>query len=263
MPEVTVPYQPGTPCWVDLVAPDQQAALDFYGELFGWTGEIGPPEQGGYSICTLHGRPVAGIMSAQAMGDQPTPPTVWTTYVTSADAEATERAIGNSGGTVMAPVMDVMTLGRMLVAADPTGAVFGVWEPKDFIGAGIVNEPGALIWNELNTTDRDAAAAFYPAVLGIEVAPMEGAENYFALTVNGRTVGGLQVLPDDMPGGIPPHWLAYFAVENTDATVAKLTSVGGSVLQPPFDMAAGRMAVVADPQGAPFAVIAATGPNPT
>ncbi|MFJ9419044.1 VOC family protein [Streptomyces sp. NPDC101227] len=255
MPEVTAPYAPGTPCWVDLAAPDQQAAIDFYSGLFGWTGEIGPPETGGYTVCLLKDKPVAGIMAAIPMGGQPAPPTVWTTYLTSPDADATEQAVGSAGGMVLMPAMDVMTIGRMFIAADPTGAVFGVWQPRDFPGAGIVNEHGAVIWNEINTTDRDAAAAFYETTLGIRTEPLEGAEGYFALSVNGRPVGGLQSMPEGVPAGTPSHWLTYFSVADTDETVAKLQEGGGSTLKPPFDMVAGRMAVVQDPQGAPFAVI--------
>lgn len=256
MPDATAPYQPGTPCWVDLAAPDQQAALDFYSAVFGWTGEIGPPEYGGYTVCRLDDKPVAGIMAAVPMDDQPAPPTVWTTYLASADADATGRAINSAGGTVVVPVMDVMTLGRMSIAADPTGAVFGVWQAVDFPGADVVNEHGALIWNELNTTDRDAAAAFYKSALGIDSEAMEGGEDYFALSVNGRPVGGMQTMPSDLPPGTPSHWLTYFAVADTDGTVAKVTAGGGSALKEPFDMIAGRMAVVTDPQGATFAVIA-------
>ncbi|MFI0780157.1 VOC family protein [Streptomyces sp. NPDC021212] len=256
MSEVTAPYEPGTPCWIDLTASDQQAALDFYSGLFGWAGEIGPAEFGGYTVCTLKDRPVAGVMAAQAMDDQPAPPTVWTTYFCSADAQATSEAISRNGGTVLLPVMDVMDLGKMMVAADPTGAVFGVWQAQEFPGAGIVNEPGTLVWNELNTSDREAASTFYAEALGIETTSMEGAEGYYGLTVNGRTVGGLQSLREGVPPGTPSHWLVYFSVENTDRTVAKLSAEGGTVLKPPFDMVAGRMALVQDPQGAPFAVIA-------
>ncbi|MGK5632101.1 VOC family protein [Streptomyces sp. URMC 123] len=256
MPDVTDPYRPGTPCWVDLMAPDQQAALDFYADVLGWAGEVGPQETGGYAICTLRGRPVAGIGQAQAMGDQPAPPTVWTTYLSVDDAEAAERAVERQGGTVLMPVTDVLTFGRMLMAADPTGAVFGIWQPRDFPGAGVANEPGALIWNELNTTDYDTAAAFYATALGLHTTPMEGAEGYFALTVDGRTVGGLQKLPDHTPVGTPSHWLVYFAVADADVTASRAASSGGSVLQEPFDMAAGRMALLKDTQGAPFAIIA-------
>ncbi|KIZ15435.1 VOC family protein [Streptomyces natalensis] len=255
MPEVTAPYAPGTPCWVDLAAPDQQAAIDFYSGLFGWTGQIGPPETGGYAVCELKGKPVAGIMAAVAMGGQPAPPTVWNTYLTSDDADATAQAVESANGQVLMPVMDVMTIGRMFIAADPTGAAFGVWQPRDFPGAGLVNEPGAVIWNELNTTDPDAAAAFYDSVLALRAAPMEGAEGYFSLNVGGRPVGGMQPMPEGVPAGTPSHWMTYFSVTDTDATVARLKEAGGSVFKEPFDMIAGRMAVVADPQGAPFAVI--------
>lgn len=259
MPEVTTPYPPGTPCWTDLAAPDQQSALDFYAELFDWSGQTGPPEAGGYAVCELRGLPVAGIMSSQIMDDtvtgEPAAPTVWTTYLASADADATAEAIGANGGTVLSPVMDVLDLGRMLVAADPAGAVFGVWEARGFAGAGVVNEPGAVIWNELNTTDPDTAAAFYRAVLGVESGPMEGADGYYALSVGGRPVGGMQALPASAPPEAVPHWLTYFAVADADATARRLTAAGGTVLQPPFDMVAGRMALVTDAQGAPFAVI--------
>ncbi|GAA2374854.1 VOC family protein [Streptomyces cuspidosporus] len=256
MPEVTEPYQPGTPCWIDVVASDQAAALDFYAQVFGWEGRPGPPETGGYALCTLQGKPVAGIMSAEAMGDQPPPPPVWTSYFSTSDADATLQAVTRNGGTVFTPAVEVMNLGRMLVAADPTGAVFGVWEPRDFPGAGLVNEPGALIWNELNTTDPEAAAAFYEAALGLVAAPMEGAEDYFSLSVEGRPVGGMRPLGEGAPPDAGSHWLVYFAVADTDGTVAKVNSAGGTVCREPFDMVAGRMAVVQDPQGAAFALIA-------
>ncbi|MEU1421508.1 VOC family protein [Kitasatospora sp. NPDC005751] len=256
MPEVTAPYAPGTPCWIDLMASDQQAALDFYRDLFGWQGEVGPPEFGGYAVCALNGKPVAGIMAQMAPEGQPLPPVGWTTYLASDDADAAARSVAESGGTILYPVMDVGTVGRMLVAADPTGGVFGVWQKVDFIGAGVVNEPGALVWNELNTTDTDAAGAFYQRALGLSPAALESLEGYYSLSVGDRSVGGMQRLPDYLPPGTPPHWLTYFSVDDTDSTVDALVRGGGSVLQPPFDMAAGRMAVVQDPQGAVFAVIA-------
>ncbi|GAA1243188.1 VOC family protein [Kitasatospora nipponensis] len=258
MPEVTAEhYPPGTPCWIDLMVPDQQAALDFYRDLFGWQGEIGPPEFGGYATCTLNGKPVAGIMKAQPMNEgDPMPPTVWTSYLASADADATQAAITAAGGTVMFPVMDVGTVGRMLVAADPTGAVFGVWQPVDFYGANVVNEPGALTWNELHTSNIPDASAFYKQALGLDSAPMKGMDDYHSLSVGDRPVGGLTTL-EGTPPGTPSHWLTYFAVDDADSVVDALVKAGGSVFVPPFDMAAGRMSVVSDPQGAVFAVIKA------
>lgn len=256
MPHVTSPYRPGTPCWIDLAAPDQQAAIDFYTRVLGWSGEIGPQEMGGYAVCRLDGQPVAGIMAAQPVGDQPTPPTVWTTYLSVTDADTTAQAAVLAGGETVMPVMDVMSLGRMGLLADPTGGVFGIWQPGDFAGAGIVDEPGALVWNELDTTDRPAASAFYTAALGLESAPMGDAdEDYFSLLADGREVAGMQPMPEGVPTGTPSHWLVYFAVSDTDATTAAAKAAGGWTLKEPFDMVAGRMAVLADSQGAPFAVL--------
>ncbi|MFI9275181.1 VOC family protein [Kitasatospora sp. NPDC052896] len=262
MPVVSTPYPPGTPCWVDLMAPDQQAAIDFYRDLFGWQGEKGPEEFSGYAILTLNDKPVAGIGPAMAMGDNPPPPTAWTTYLSSADAEATAARITGAGGALIVPAMEVGTAGKMLIATDPTGAVFGVWQPLDFFGAQIVNEPGAVIWNELNTSDPAAASSFYPAALGVGVAPMEGMDGYFALNVDGRTVGGLQGLANQPPG-TPSHWATYFSVDDVDSTVDAAVKAGGTLLAAPFDSPVGRMASIGDPQGGPFWIIAAQGPTPS
>lgn len=260
MPEVTDRYAPGTPCWVDLMAKNQQGALDLYRDLFAWQGEVGPPEIGGYAVCTLNGKAVAGISPAMAMDEQPPPPTVWTTYLASDDVEATQQAITENGGTVIAPVMEIPdNTGRMLVAADPTGAVFGVWQALDFVGAQVVNEPGALTWNEVYSTDLELAGAFYHSVFGLTPTPMEGAAHYHSLNLAGRPVGGLTKLGEHFPPGTPSHWRAYFAVDDTDSTVDALVKAGGDVLEPPVDTPYGRTAVVRDPQGAVFAVIRAAG----
>lgn len=261
MPEVTKPYVPGTPCWADLVVPDQREALDFYRDLFGWQGEPGPPETGGYAVCTLNGRPVVGIMTSMAQEGGSKPPPAWTTYLAVADADVTMQKIKDSGGTPLMDPMDVMTLGRMAVVADSTGAVFGIWQAKDFPGSQIVNEPGAVVWNELNTADTAAAGAFYSDALGLAAEPFEEMPAYLSLKAKGRVVGGMQGLENSPPGS-PSHWLTYFCVDDTDSTVDALVRAGGNVLKPPFDMTAGRMAVLQDPQGAVFAVIDATGPSP-
>lgn len=260
MPDVTTPYEPGTPCWLDLAAPDQQAALDFYRDLFGWQGEVGPEEFGGYALCTLRDRPVAGIMKAMAMGDQPPRPPHWTSYFSASDAGAVEEAVRAHGGTVIVPTMEVGALGRTLIAADPQGAAFGVWQPLEFPGAQVVNEPGALVWNQLSTSDPAAAGEFYQAVLGLRAAPMPEMPEFTGFQVAGRPVGGLQGL-ENFPEGVPPHWLVNFAVDDADSTVDALVRAGGSVMAPPFDMErVGRMAIVQDPQGAVFAVVALASP---
>lgn len=252
MPVVTAPYAAGTPCWVDLMVPDQQAALDFYRDLFGWQGEPGPPETGGYAVCTFKGLPVAGI--GPTMDE--TTPTVWTTYLSVDDADASVAAIGKAGGAVMMPPMDVMTLGRMFVAADPAGAVFGVWQPRDFFGAQLVNEPGALSWNECNSRDAAASRDFYSAAFGVGFEKIPGAVDYQTIQVNGRPVGGVNAMtePPFVPE-IPSHWMTYFAVDDTDSTVDAAVKRNGAVIMPPADTPFGRMAVLRDPWGAVFSVI--------
>ncbi|MFJ6483806.1 VOC family protein [Streptomyces sp. NPDC091682] len=256
------PYKPGTPCWIDLMVPDQQAALDFYCDVFGWQGEVGPAEQGGYSVCTLKGQPVAGIMKAMnpdGTVPDPMPPTAWTTYLATDSLDSTLKSVTDSHGTVMMGPMDVMDLGRMAVIADPTGAVVGLWQAGTFDGAGIVNEHSALIWNELNTPDVPAAAAFYTAVLPVTTtrSEMPGAGEYTEFKVGDRAVGGMMDLAK-LPAGVPPHWMPYFHVDSVDEIQAAVVRAGGSVMAPAFDMVAGRMAVLADPQGGTFSVITST-----
>ncbi|MEU9718379.1 VOC family protein [Streptomyces sp. NPDC047976] len=253
------PYKPGTPCWIDLMVPDQQAAIDFYSDLFGWQGEVGPPETGGYAVCTLKGKPVAGIMKAMnpdGTVPDPLPPTVWTTYLSTDGIDSTVKSVTDAGGTVMMGPMDVMDLGKMAVISDPTGAVVGLWQPGTFDGAGIVNEHGALIWNELTTPDLKAASAFYSSILPVTTAEseMEGAEGYVEFKVNDRAVGGMMDM-SKMPPGVPPHWQPYFHVDSVDDVQAAAVRAGATVLAPAFDMVAGRMAVLADPQGGAFSII--------
>ena len=257
MTEVNEPYTQGTPCWLDLMAKDQQAAMDFYRGLFGWTGEPGPAEFGGYAMMALRDKPVVGIGPSMAPEGMPEPPHVWTTYLASDDADATTKLITENGGTVMVPPMDVGDVGRMAIAADPTGAVFGYWQHKQFFGAVVVNEPGALIWNECNTRDVPAASAFYHAVFDIDVAAMEGAEDYFGLNVAGKPVGGMQDISAQFPEHVPAHWMSWFAVDDVDATVQKAQSLGGTITVTAQDIPPGRMAGISDPWGAVFCVLKA------
>ncbi|MFF2329427.1 MULTISPECIES: VOC family protein [unclassified Streptomyces] len=249
MPEVSAPYAPGTPCWVDLEVPDLNKALDFYQDLFGWQVEPSP-RSGGYT-CTLRGKPVAGITAT--MRQEGGPPR-WLTCFAVADADDALQAVETHGGTVLTRTTDLLTSGRTAVAADPTGATFGLWQAGDFIGARVVNEPGSVLWNELNTPDPDKAGGFYNAALGPTVAPLEGSPGYSLLMVGSRLVAGLQKLEDPQDGALA-HWLTLFAVEDADSTADAAVRAGATVLRKPFDMIVGRMAVLRDPQGAVFAVI--------
>ena len=242
-------YAPGTPSWVDVGTPDIDAAVGFYGALFGWEIPEGenPEQTGGYRIATLRGRAVAGVMPLMQEGQPP----AWSTYVSVDDADATAASVTEAGGQVVAEPMDVMELGRMGVFTDPTGAFFGVWQPRSFAGAGIVNEAGALSWNELNTRNPDAAKAFYGAVFGWKTRDVE-MEGGSYLTVHrgddDHSVGGIMDMRGRVPDDVPEHWIAYFAVDDADATAAKAAERGGAV-----DV--GRFAELHDPAGAHFAVI--------
>lgn len=248
-------YAPGTPCWVDLGTPDIEDAAQFYGALFGWSVEEGEnaEQTGGYRQATLRSKPVAGVMPLMQEGQPP----AWSTYVSVADADATAAKVTEAGGSVLAEPMDVLDLGRMAVFADPTGAVFGIWQPGSFIGAELANEPNTFSWNELNTRDTAAAKEFYATVFGwtYEDMEVENVGTYTGLQVDGKSVGGMLDITGRVPDEVPAHWLTYFAVEDTDATLEKLKELGGSVSFGPIDIIAGRFAVVTDPFGAVFAVI--------
>lgn len=246
-------YTPGTPSWVDLTTSDGAAAARFYGELFGWDAPEGTAETGFYRMATLRGVPVAGINPQLPPGMPP----AWTTYVSVSDSDAVTKAVTGAGGQVVVEPMDVMTAGRMAVYVDPTGAVIATWQPGDHPGAGIVNEAGTLCWNELNTRDTASAARFYPEVFGWEAAaqPM-GDFVYTEWKLDGKTIGGMMPMNASVPEHVPSHWLSYFAVADADAAVATVKRLGGSVTVEPTDTPPGRLAVVADPQGATFAVIA-------
>jgi uncharacterized protein len=248
-------YAPGTPCWVDLATPDLEAAERFYGPLFGWEIPELPnsAEMGGYRRAKLGGKDVAGAMPLMQEGQPP----AWSTYVAVADADATAAAVKDAGGSVISEPMDVMGLGRMAIFADPTGAVFGIWQSGTFAGAELVNEPGALAWNELGTRDPGAAKAFYSAVFGWSFRDNDmGEMGTYTEWLNGEgSIGGMLDISGRLPDEIPAHWLVYFAVENTDAAIETVKSSGGNVPFGPVDIPAGRFAVAADLWGAAFAVI--------
>jgi predicted enzyme related to lactoylglutathione lyase len=207
----------------------------------------------------LRGKPVAGMMPLMQEGQPP----AWSTYVAVEDAEATAGKVRDSGGQVMAEPMDVMDLGRMAIFADPSGAVFGIWQAGTFPGAGFVNESGAVLWNELNTRDPDAAKDFYTGVFGWETRDFGGGDPpYLTVHPGGaeRGVGGIMDMRGRVPDEVPAHWMVYFAVDDVDASAAKVKELGGAVTLEPTDIPqVGRVAIVHDPHGAHFAVIA---PNP-
>jgi predicted enzyme related to lactoylglutathione lyase len=244
------PWPDGTPCWADLGAPDMAKATAFYSHAFRWTVQPGGPETGGYSVAELNGRGVAGI--GLKMGP-PEAPTTWMTYLATSDADATAAKIKGAGGQLVTEPMDVTDVGRMAVAVDPAGAVFGVWQARAFPGAQIVNEPEAMCWNEQMSHDVEGSKAFYAAVFGYGYGDMRG--DYATFKVDGRDVGGIGGLHAGVPAGTPAGWRVYFGAADTDASVARVQANGGSVIREPIDHPYGRMSTVADDQGAAFSLL--------
>jgi predicted enzyme related to lactoylglutathione lyase len=266
-------YIPGVPCWVDTTQPDADAAAEFYGGLFGWELEdVMPAESDAkYLIGRIRGGDV-GAVSSQQEGD-PGPPR-WNTYIWVESADDAAAKVIEAGGSVVAEPFDVMEAGRMAVLADPEGAVFCVWQAKEHKGSQIVNEHGSVNFNGLNTRDPEGAKAFYGAVFGWGVLDL-GAGSMWTLPGYGDhlegftpgmregmaemgapegfedVVAALNPIPDDQPD-TPPHWNVTFAVDDADASAARVKELGGQVLMGPFDAPWVRMSVVSDPQGAMF-----------
>jgi uncharacterized protein len=246
-------HAPGTFSWTDLTTTDQKAAKAFYGELFGWVAEDRPVgDDVYYSIQRKDGKEVAAISpQQQAQRDAGTPPT-WNSYVTVESADAIADRAQELGATIVAPPFDVMEAGRAAVIQDPQGAHFLLWQPNQHPGAQLVNEPGALSWNELASPDLDASSVFYAALFDWTVEPFEGSPEPYLTIKNGEVAnGGIRTLNSPGP---PPHWLVYFAVDDLDASLAKVAELGGSTHAGPIDIGVARIAVVADPQGAMFAL---------
>ena len=257
---ITTDFVPGSPCWIDLGAPDTGAAAAFYGTVLGWDYE---PGSGGYGFFRLDGRLVGGLGPLTEEGARP----AWTVYFHTPDAEATAEAAQTAGGTVRVPPTDVGH-GRVAHLTDPLGAQFGVWQPGNGDGArnGLeaVDEAAALCWVELYTTDAAAARRFYGGLFGwrTEDVDMPGGGTYTVLTPadadRDRAHGGVLELPAGQLtlGGGRPWWHPVFAVEDCDATVRAVVAGGGSVQMGPEDVpGVGRLAACLDPSEADFVLL--------
>jgi uncharacterized protein len=248
-------YSPGTFSWADLSTTDQDAAKQFYGQLFGWEAVDSPVGDGVvYSMMQLGGKPAAGIgPQPEQQRDAGVPP-MWNSYVTVESADAAADRAQKLGATVHAPAFDVMDVGRMAVIQDPQGGFFMVWQPKLHIGANVVNAAGALSWNELATPDVEASANFYGELFGWKYETYEGMPMQYKViqTADGNSNGGLREATEHEP----TYWLAYFGTDNIEDGMTSATELGAKTLVPATDIGMGQIGVLQDPQGAVFALYA-------
>jgi predicted enzyme related to lactoylglutathione lyase len=239
--------------WVDHGSPDVKAAARFYSQLFGWQAEDLGEQAGNYHMFRQAGKTVAA--TSPLMNENQ--PTAWTTYVATDNAKETAKKVTDAGGQVMVEPMEVMDQGTMAVFIDPTGAAISVWQPAAMKGADLINTPNSFSWNELHTRDMPKATQFYSKVFpwAVKSNPMPQGGEYVEFQVNGRSIAGGMPMGNEMPANVPPHWLVYFTVANTDDTVKRAQELGGKVMAPAMDIPQGRFAILVDPQGAAFGVI--------
>lgn len=252
MPIRSEAWPEGTPCWVDLMVDDVDAAVAFYSSLFGWEIQEAPPDMGGYRLCRLEGHTVAAL--------SPKPPgyelaTGWSTYLAVDDLDSVVEKVRGAGASFTVEPVDIMSEGRMAYATDPAGAAFGLWQAVDMIGFEVANQPSSCVWNQQMSNDYQGSKDFYTAILGYGYQEIGGGQSGYSTITragDGEVVGGIGELPD----GGQARWDVYFMVDDCDDTVAKVAELGGSVVNPPFDTPFGRMADVVGPQGEAFSLMA-------
>lgn len=255
MPHIDA-HQPGEFSWIELSTTDQTAAKSFYSNLFGWAIDdmpMGPTEV--YTIFKLENREAAAGYTMSAAERQQGVPPHWNLYISVQSADDAGNKASQLGGKVLAPAFDVMDAGRMAVIQDPTGGVFCAWQAKNSQGTGITGVDGTLCWADLSTPDPEGARKFYADMFGWKIFPGEKDPSGYLHIQNGKDfIGGIPPAGDRNPQ-IPAHWLPYFLVSNVDAIAGKAKDRGAAVHLAPLDIEnVGRMAVLADPQGAVFAI---------
>lgn len=249
-------YEPGVFCWADLATTDPEGAKAFYGGLFGWQAEdISIGDARSYTMLHLDGDYVGALYEMGAGRRERGVSPHWFSYVKADDVgRVAERARELGGSEIRAP-FDIGNSGRAAVLQDPTGALFGAWEPLEHAGAVRVNDAGCLAWNELQTREPERASGFYSELFGWDLEPMEeeGKLVYALIKKDGWSNGGIMPMTEQH-GNAPPYWLPYFTVASCDGAVSKVRELGGKVLAEPFEPGAGRISILSDPQGAVFAI---------
>jgi predicted enzyme related to lactoylglutathione lyase len=246
-------YDPGTFCWVGLATSDVTAARAFYGSLFGWRAEaLDARAAGAYTTLRHGGKEVAILYRQQPQARAAGAPPHWTSYISVEDADATAaRAKELGGAAVFRAAFDVLDAGRVAAIRDPTGAIVSLWQPRSRIGATLVNDTGALCWNELATIDVERAKSFFGELLGWEYETDDS--GYVSVKNAGSLNGGMREQSEHERRAAPTR-PPYFTVESADEAAGQAAQLGGRGLLPTTASRLGRYAVIADPQGAALAV---------
>jgi predicted enzyme related to lactoylglutathione lyase len=243
----------GAPCWADLWTSDVEGSRKFYGELFGWESEDPNPEFGGYFNFTRHGLMTAGGMGD--MGDMPATNS-WKLYLATDDIARTLARAEAAGAQIMSPAMPVADLGTQAVLSDPNGANLGAWQPGTFEGFSVLGEHGAPSWFELHTANHAGAVEFYRSVFRWDTDSVSDSDEFRYTTMrNPDGEGELAGVVDNtawLPEGAPAYWAIYWEVDDVDAALSQVTSLGGSIIDEAQDTPYGRLATAADPTGAEF-----------
>ena len=249
-------FPTGAPCWFELATTDQDGAKTFYTELFGWDTKDSPMGPDAvYTMWKKGERDVGGGYKLMPDMLQQGIPPHWMVYFMTPNADECAAKVAALDGKVLQGPFDVMTHGRMAVCQDPTGAVFSIWQPNTHPGATAMGEDGTVCWSELMTRDAQSARRFYTDLFGWSTKGSAGMAEYIEFSAGGESRGGIMPM-DEQFQGIPPHWGIYFMVNDCDASVARAKEMGGVVRHGPFDApGVGRIAIMADPQGAGFSLI--------
>lgn len=249
---------PGSFCWPELASPDTTKAKQFFSGLFGWEGLDVPSSGGTYTLLKLRGKDVGGLRAMMRAEREQGVPSHFLTYVSTASADASAAKAAELGGKVVMGPFDVEGIGRMAVVADPAGVVFALWEARGHIGAQLVGEESTLCWTELVTRAPDEAKAFYGGLFGWTFRASSAATvEYFEIYRDDKPIGGLLPMKGEWWGDVPPHWMPYFLVTDCDAAVKRATELGGGAAVPTTEIPhVGKFAVLRDPTGAHFSVIA-------
>ncbi|MEU2564979.1 VOC family protein [Streptomyces longispororuber] len=244
---------PGAPCWVSLMVHDLAATREFYAALFGWTYEPGPQQLGPYVRALLNGHEVAGI--GQLPPDRRLP-IAWTPYLASDDVDETAETARHCGGTVGVGPLTAAEAGRLAIASDPAGAVFGIWQAAEHLGTGVAGVHGTPVWNELLTRETAEVAKFYRTLFGYtEEASGGPGMDRLTFLLEGRAVASVRGVGSALPRDRGAHWMTFFEAADVDAAVQRVLELGGHVVRPARTRAHGRVATVADPEGAVFSLL--------